>query len=535
MDKLYFLGDALGSTRQLSDPAGNITLAQNYDPFGNNIASMGDEGSILGYAGQQTDTTGLQYLRARYYDPGTGRFLTHDSFPGYLNLSQSQNPYVYGLDNPVLYRDPSGKCVFTPFDFAFCMGALIGGSVDLFTQLHHNGGDLNCINWGEVAISAGTGGVAGLVGLVSFEVLLPAAGATLADYIIAGTLSGALTGQYARLTTYALSGQYERIGNIGTDMFNPKDMFIDAVLGGVFSAAGYGLEQILGNLASFSARNVSEDGNAIEDASSGQSSENGLDDTYCPTSFTNSFTADTPVDTSKGETPISDVKAGDYVLAYNEESNTTGWYPVTDTIKHEDKTIVHLVLDNEKITTTPEHPFYTKEKGWVNAIDLKTDMHVRKADGSYGAVKSVTTKTSAREMYNLTVGAAHTYFVGDGQWLVHNCESLPNTANKALQQLPGRLKATTIAVSLDENGNPILAVYNRTEGGTEDVVQYLRNRGWNVLDAPEGRGPVYHAERQLYDEGYTNIGISRQGGMCEDCGIFFGNKPNVTIESYRRP
>jgi len=47
-------------------------------------------------------------------------------------------------------------------------------------------------------------------------------------------------------------------------------------------------------------------------------------------------------------------------------------------------------------------------------------MHVRKADGSYGAVESVTTETSPREMYNLTVDAAHTYFVGDGQWLVHN-------------------------------------------------------------------------------------------------------------------
>ena len=51
-------------------------------------------------------------------------------------------------------------------------------------------------------------------------------------------------------------------------------------------------------------------------------------------------------------------------------------------------------------------------------------MHVRKADGSYGAVESVTTETSPREMYNLTVDAAHTYFVGNGQWLVQNiCDS----------------------------------------------------------------------------------------------------------------
>lgn len=477
----YFLGDALGSTRQMADTAGNITQSQSYDPFGNNIGAMGDESSILGFAGEQTDATGYQFLRARYYDPGTGRFLSQDTFPGYLDQSQSQNPYVYGLNNPVLYLDPSGKCVFTPFDFAFCMGAIIGGSIDLFTQLHHNGGDLNCINWGEVAISAGAGGVAGLVGLVSFEVLLPAAGATLADYIIAGTLSGALTGQYARLTTYALSGQYERIGNIGTDMFNPKDMFIDAVLGGVFSAAGYGLEQILGNLASFSARNVSEDGNAMEDTSSGQSSDSGLADTNCA----NSFTADTPVDTSKGETPISDVKAGDYVLAYNEENNTTGWYPVTDTIKHEDKTIVHLVLDNEKITTTPEHPFYTKEKGWVNAIDLKTDMHVRKADGSYGAVKSVTTEDAPREMYNLTVDTAHTYFVGNGKWLVHNmCPSGRqfNIPSDKVGQVARR--GWTDSDIADTIENPVLIrtdpnIVNRANGNP--VTYYYRADGHYVV------------------------------------------------------
>jgi hypothetical protein len=77
------------------------------------------------------------------------------------------------------------------------------------------------------------------------------------------------------------------------------------------------------------------------------------------------------------------------VLAYNKGSKTTGWYPVADTIKHEDKTIVHLVLDSEKITTTPEHPFYTKEKGWVNAVDLKMDMHVRKADRSSLVVETL--------------------------------------------------------------------------------------------------------------------------------------------------
>jgi RHS repeat-associated protein len=53
----------------------HITLIENYDPFGNIIASMGSNNSILGFTGQQTDPTGLQFLYARYYDPSMGMFV----------------------------------------------------------------------------------------------------------------------------------------------------------------------------------------------------------------------------------------------------------------------------------------------------------------------------------------------------------------------------------------------------------------------------------------------------------------------------
>ena len=85
----YFLGDALGSTRQLVNSGDEITLAESYDPFGNPLSGAGSGGSIFGYTSEQTDVTGLQYLRARYYDPGAGRFLTRDSFAGYADLPQS--------------------------------------------------------------------------------------------------------------------------------------------------------------------------------------------------------------------------------------------------------------------------------------------------------------------------------------------------------------------------------------------------------------------------------------------------------------
>lgn len=78
----YFLTDALGSVRQLTTQDGNVSLAQSFDPFGNPFSAMGPSTSSYGYAGEWTDASGLQFLRARYYAPGQGRFLTHDPFPG---------------------------------------------------------------------------------------------------------------------------------------------------------------------------------------------------------------------------------------------------------------------------------------------------------------------------------------------------------------------------------------------------------------------------------------------------------------------
>lgn len=107
-DAQYFLTDALGSVRQLTDPNGVVTLSQSFDPFGNILDQSGTGTSSFGYAGEQTDTTGLQFLRARYYAPTQGRFLTKDTYRGIAWQPASLNGYDYSKNNPVNYNDPSG-------------------------------------------------------------------------------------------------------------------------------------------------------------------------------------------------------------------------------------------------------------------------------------------------------------------------------------------------------------------------------------------------------------------------------------------
>ncbi|MCK6629794.1 MAG: hypothetical protein L6R45_32040 [Anaerolineae bacterium] len=67
----YYLPDRLGSVRQLTDPGGAVMLARSYDPFGNMLEQVGGGQSVFGYTGEQTDPTGLVFLRARYYNPLT--------------------------------------------------------------------------------------------------------------------------------------------------------------------------------------------------------------------------------------------------------------------------------------------------------------------------------------------------------------------------------------------------------------------------------------------------------------------------------
>ncbi|MEW6085690.1 MAG: RHS repeat-associated core domain-containing protein [Chloroflexota bacterium] len=206
----YFLDDALGSVRQLTDASGEITYATAYDPFGVVRQTVGNVSTAYGYTGEYTSND-LVYLRARHYAPTMGRFFTQDPFAGYADLPQSQNPYTYAINNPIRYTDPSGNC-FTGIivDTIFC-AATVAALIDLAVQLHRNGGNFDCVDWGEVAIVGGAAAVAALVGIVAWAAIVPYTGSTLIGYMAAGGLSNVVAGQAYRATSLALSGQSDQI------------------------------------------------------------------------------------------------------------------------------------------------------------------------------------------------------------------------------------------------------------------------------------------------------------------------------------
>jgi RHS repeat-associated protein len=102
-DEEWYLYDGLGSTTGLADDTGTVTGTYEYDVFGAVRSHTGDA-TEWSYTGEQHDATGLEYLRARYYDALTGRLLSVDPIP-------ATQRYPYVGQNPTNYTDSSGLCV----------------------------------------------------------------------------------------------------------------------------------------------------------------------------------------------------------------------------------------------------------------------------------------------------------------------------------------------------------------------------------------------------------------------------------------
>ncbi len=111
----YFLGDALGSVRQLADGNGNVTLVKRYEPYGELLDGAGSGATSYGFANEWTDGTGLIYLRARYYAPYLNQFIQPDPIVPNPYQPWEWNRYTYVRNNPTRYIDPTGRICLDPW------------------------------------------------------------------------------------------------------------------------------------------------------------------------------------------------------------------------------------------------------------------------------------------------------------------------------------------------------------------------------------------------------------------------------------
>jgi len=102
--------DGGGTVRLLTDPTGTVTDTYDYDAWGNTVNTTGSTPNVYLYRGEQYDPDlGLYYLRARYLNPATGRFLSRDPEAGRIKVPATLHKYLYAATNPVNRIDPSGR------------------------------------------------------------------------------------------------------------------------------------------------------------------------------------------------------------------------------------------------------------------------------------------------------------------------------------------------------------------------------------------------------------------------------------------
>jgi RHS repeat-associated protein len=106
-DFSYYHSDVRGSTVAITNEDADITHKYRYSDFGKVTKEEEPETApnrykYVGTYGVETDDLDLYYMRARYYTPSTGRFLTEDPV-------WSTNLYPYTDNNPISRVDPSGR------------------------------------------------------------------------------------------------------------------------------------------------------------------------------------------------------------------------------------------------------------------------------------------------------------------------------------------------------------------------------------------------------------------------------------------
>jgi RHS repeat-associated protein len=99
----------------LTNGSGAILNSYTYDIWGSPKSMTENMPNPFRYSGELWDSkTELQYLRARWYDPSVGRFISQDTFEGDAKNPLSLNLYTYVENNPLKYIDPTGHAPNNP-------------------------------------------------------------------------------------------------------------------------------------------------------------------------------------------------------------------------------------------------------------------------------------------------------------------------------------------------------------------------------------------------------------------------------------
>ena len=434
----FYLYNGHGDVVQLAGSNGAILWRYDYDAFGNEREIAGQDASLDGnpfrYCGEYFDkSSGTYYMRARYYQPSIGRFLTADAHwhpgnmiygdkeyeedetrtPDIFAIMQSNNLYVYCINSPVRYIDPSGFVV-TLWDFTNVTNKNDLAQLQINTLIWDNPNSTQAQRDAAAASSKAirakymsSGQTQLSNGYVVSAPSTPAPSTSIPDKQDSTPLVPAPT-------------KYQKPPNPnqprGAENRQPSSTS-DRNVGG----------QHGGNSPEHNRQSKKKTNNPslrriVDDALNSilyDGCPGGVDFRGFPVTC---FTGDTLIRTDKGLVPIMNIKVDDMVCSCDTESGKIGYKKVIELFANSSSQMVYITIDSEVIKSTLEHPFYVEGVGWVLAGNLNIGDEVKLSSQETAIVDDIKIHNLENPItvYNFTVEDYHTYFVSELEVLVHN-------------------------------------------------------------------------------------------------------------------
>ena len=479
---LFYHFNNIGSTEAVTSLDGKIQEKFEYGPYGE-LLSENKCGTIFLYNGEygvSTDENGLYYMRARYYNPEIKRFINQDVVIGSIVDSPSLNRYAYVEGNPISLADPFG--LSPGIDWRGAAHFLLGG-LSLLTLIptpitYIIGAAASIAN---AALYAEEGNYfAAICNAIpvfggGFSLLSKAGNASC---WLMKTLQYSTAGLSIGVGTYDIyqigKGNYQKYVVRGED-FSLGDMFSDLFRGAmdVVSIAGG---------AKLASEKIS----------------------YC-------FVAGTLVTTEQGQKPIEEIKVGDKVLSENPETGEIAYKTVEETYINETDELIHVHVNEETISATPNHPFYVDKLGWTLAKNLRAGDVLVLSNGEFVVVEWIQHEILENpiKVYNFEVEDFHTYFVGESSVLVHNmCQTSTDTPKPGDADYVGPIPSGSWRLTPNGDGAHLIERANINGRAELEIFNQSNTPRYYPYGTTENAG---RAHIRLH-EATRNQGIKLRGG-----------------------